>query len=162
LPIQEIVQQLDAELPVSDILTMDQLIGKSTLDASFNATLLLAFAAFSLVLAAVGLFGVLSYIVGQRTSEIGIRIAVGAQPSEVLRLMLVDGLRPAGIGLLLGLAGGVAAYDLIRSLLYGTQPLDVSVFALVVLLLLAVAGLACLLPAWRASRLDPVKALRNE
>jgi putative ABC transport system permease protein len=163
LPIQEIVQQLDAELPVSDILlTMDQLIGKSTLDASFNATLLFAFAAFSLVLAAVGLFGVLSYIVGQRTPEIGIRIAVGAQPSEVLRLMLVDGLRPAGIGLLLGLAGGVAASDLIRSLLYGTQPLDVSVFALVVLLLLAVAGLACLLPAWRASRFDPVRALRNE
>jgi predicted permease len=162
LPIQEIVQQLDAELPVSDILTMDQLIGKSTLDASFNATLLLAFAAFSLVLAAVGLFGVMSYIVGQRTSEIGIRIAVGAQPSEVLRLMLVDGLRPAGIGLLLGLAGGVAASGFIRTLLYGTQPLDVSVFVLVVLLLLAVAGLACLLPAWRASRLDPVRALRNE
>ena len=162
LPVQEIVQQLDVELPVSDILTMDQLIGRSTLDASFNAMLLLAFAAFSLVLAAVGLFGVLSYIVGQRTSEIGIRLAIGAQPSEVLRLMLVDGLRPAGIGLLLGLAGGVAASGLIRSLLYGTQPLDISVFALVVFLLLAVAGLACLLPAWRASRLDPVRALRNE
>ncbi len=95
LPIQEIVQQLDAELPVSDILTMDQLIGKSTLDASFNATLLLAFAAFSLILAAVGLFGVLSYIIGQRTPEIGIRIAVGAQPTEVLRLMLVICLRPS-------------------------------------------------------------------
>lgn len=162
LSVQEVVQQLDAELPVSDILTMDQLIGKSTLDASFNATLLLAFAASSLVLAAVGLFGVLSYIVGQRTSEIGIRIAVGAQPSEVLRLMLVDGLRPAGFGLLLGLAGGLAASDLIRALLYGMQPLDVSVFALVALLLLSVAGLACLLPAWRASRLDPVRALRNE
>jgi predicted permease len=162
LPIQEIVQEFDAELPVSDILTMDQLIGKSTLDAGFNATLLLAFAAFSLVLAAVGLFGVLSYIVGQRTSEIGIRIAVGAQPSEVLRLMLVDGLRPAGLGLLLGLAGGLAASDLIRALLYGMQPLDVSVFAFVALLLLSVASLACLLPAWRASRLDPVRALRNE
>jgi putative ABC transport system permease protein len=162
LSVQEVVQQLDAELPVSDILTMDQLIGKSTLDASFNATLLLAFAAFSLVLAAVGLFGVLSYIVGQRTSEIGIRIAVGAQPSEVLRLMLVDGLRPAGSGLLLGLAGGLAASDLVRALLYGMQPLDVSVFALVTLLLLSVAGIACLLPAWRASRLDPVRALRNE
>ena len=157
-----VVQQLDAELPVSDILTMDQLIGQSTLDAGFNATLLLAFAAFSLILAAVGLFGVLSYVVGRRTSEIGIRIAVGAQPSEVLRLMLVDGLRPAGIGLLLGLAGGLAASDLIRALLYDMQPLDVSVFALVALLLLAVASLACLLPAWRASRLDPVRALRSE
>lgn len=162
VPIQGVVQQLDAELPVSDILTMDQLIGQSTLDAGFNATLLLAFAAFSLILAAVGLFGVLSYVVGRRTSEIGIRIAVGAQPSEVLRLMLVDGLRPAGIGLLLGLAGGLAASDLIRALLYDMQPLDVSVFALVALLLLAVASLACLLPAWRASRLDPVRALRSE
>ena len=162
LPIQEIVQQLDAELPVSDILTMDQLIGKSTLDASFNATLLLAFAAFSLILAAVGLFGVLSYIIGQRTPEIGIRIAVGAQPTEVLRLMLVDGLRPAAIGLLLGLAGGLATSNLIRDLLYNMQPLDITVFALVALLLLAVASLACLLPAWRASRLDPVRALRNE
>src|SRR3981081_4551831 len=93
---------------VSDILTMEQIIGKSTLDASFNATLLLAFAVLSLVLAAVGLCGVLCSIVGQRTSEIGIRIAIGAQQSEVLRLMLSDGLRPASVGLLLGLAGGVA------------------------------------------------------
>jgi putative ABC transport system permease protein len=99
---------------------------------------------------------------GRRTSEIGILIAVGAQPREVLRLMLVDGLRPAGIGLLLGLAGGLAASDLIRGLLYDMQPLDVSVLALVALLLLAVASLACLLPAWRASRLDPVRALHSE
>jgi len=162
LPIQQIVQELDAELPVSDILTMDQIIGKSTLDASFNATLLLAFAVLSLVLAAVGLFGVLSYIVGQRTSEIGIRIAIGAQRGEVLRLMLSDGLRPASIGLLLGLAGGVAASQNIRDLLYDTQPLDPSVFAGVAMLLLAVACMACLLPAWRASRLDPIRALRNE
>jgi ABC-type antimicrobial peptide transport system permease subunit len=156
------VQELDTELPVSDILTMDQIIGKSTLDASFNATLLLAFAVLSLVLAAVGLFGVLSYIVGQRTSEIGIRIAIGAQRGEVLRLMLSDGLRPASIGLLLGLAGGGAASQNIRDLLYGTQPLDPSVFAGVAILLLAVACMACLLPAWRASRLDPIQALRNE
>jgi predicted permease len=162
LPIQQIVQELNAELPVSDILTMDQIIGKSTLDASFNATLLLAFAVLSLVLAAVGLFGVLSYIVGQRTSEIGIRIAIGAQRGEVLLLMLSDGLRPASIGLLLGLAGGVAASQNIRDLLYGTQPLDPSVFAGVAILLLAVACMACLLPAWRASRLDPIQALRNQ
>jgi putative ABC transport system permease protein len=162
LPVQQIVAQLDPELPVSDILTMDQIIGRSTLDASFNAILLLAFAVVSLVLAAVGLFGVLSYIVGQRTSEIGIRIAIGAQRREVLRLMLTDGLRPAGIGLLLGLIGSVAATQMIRKLLYGAQPLDISVFASVAALLLAVATLACLLPAWRASRLDPIRALRIE
>jgi predicted permease len=162
LPIQQIVQELDPELPVSDILTMDQIIGKSTLNASFDATLVLAFAVLSLVLAAVGLFGVLSYIVGQRTTEIGVRMALGAQPLQVLRMTLADGLRPAGLGLLLGLAGGAAAAKLIRDVLYGVQPLDASVFAAVGLLLLCVAGAACLLPAWRASRLDPIQALRTE
>jgi len=141
---------------------MDQMIGKSTLDASFNATLVLAFAILSLTLAAVGLFGVLSYIVAQRTTEIGVRIALGAQRAEVLRLMLSDGLRPASLGLVLGLAGGAAASQLLRDLLYGVPPLDSSVYATVTILLLAVASMACLLPAWRASRLDPVQALRNE
>lgn len=162
LPIQQVVQQLDAELPISDVLTMDQVIGKSTLDASFDATLLGAFAVLALVLAAVGLFGVLSYIVVQRTAEIGIRVALGAQRREVLKLTLTDGLRPASLGLLLGLAGGVAVAKAIRGLLYGVQPLDSGVFAGVTIILLGVASAACLLPAWRASRLDPVQALRVE
>jgi predicted permease len=162
LPVQKIVQQLDPELPVSDVLTMDQLIGKSTVDASFDATLLLAFALLSLALASVGLFGVLSYIVAQRTSEIGIRLVLGAQRAELLRLTLIDGLKPAGAGLLLGLAGAAAATRLLRSLLYGVQPLDATVFVAVAMILLAVAGIACLLPAWRASRVDPITALRYE
>jgi ABC-type antimicrobial peptide transport system permease subunit len=162
LPIQRVFQQMDPELAVADVLTMDQLIGKSTLDASFNATLVLAFAVLSLVLAAVGLYGVLSYLVTQRTNEIGVRMALGAQQSQVLRLTLSDGLRPAAVGLLLGLAGGAAAAKMIRDLLYGVQPLDLSVYATVAGLLLAVACVACVLPAWRASRLDPVQALRAE
>jgi ABC-type antimicrobial peptide transport system permease subunit len=162
IPVQRIVQAMNRDLPVSDILTMDQLLGKSTLDQSFNATLLLAFAALSLVLAGVGLFGVLSYVVAQRTSEIGIRIALGAQREQVLRLMLLDGLRPAVLGLLAGLAASAGVVRLIRSMLYETQPMDLTVFFSVAAILILVAGFACLAPAWRASRLDPIQALRTE
>jgi predicted permease len=162
LPVQQIVQQMDSELAISDVLTMSQIIGRSTLNQSFDATLVLAFAVLSLLLAAVGLFGVLSYIVAGRTSEIGIRIALGAQQSEVLRLILVDGLRPAAAGLVLGLAGGAAAAQLIRTVLFGVQPFDYAVFVAVAGLLLCVSIVACLMPAWRASRLDPMQALRNE
>ena len=162
LPIQKIVQQLDAELPVADILTMDQIIRRSTTDVNFDATLLLAFAALSLVLAAVGLFGVVAYIGTQRTTEIGVRIALGAQRGEVFRLMIWHGLRPAAMGLAIGLVGGAAAARIIRTLLHGVHPLDAPVFAAVTITLLAVAGAACVLPAWRASRLDPMQALRSE
>jgi putative ABC transport system permease protein len=162
LPIQRIVQNLDPELAVSDVLTMDQIIGRSTLDTSFNASLLLAFAVASLTLAAVGLFGVLSFVVAQRTTEIGVRVALGAQRSEVLRLILFDGLRPAGLGLFFGLLAAAGVTRLIRGLLFGVQPLDAGVFAAVAIVLLTVAVGACLLPAWRAGSLDPMQALRND
>jgi len=162
LPVQRIVAQMDHDLVVSDVLTMNQLLGKNTFDQSFNATLLTAFATLSLLLAAVGLFGVMSYIAAQRTTEIGIRIALGAKREQVLRKMLMDGLRPALLGLVLGLAASVAAAKEIASMLYGTEPLDAAVFAGVSGTLLVVAALACLVPAWRASRLDPMQALRTE
>jgi predicted permease len=162
MPVQRVVAQIDPSLPVADVLSLDQMIGKYTAQASFDAILLLVFAVLSLILAAVGLFGVLSYIVAQRTGEIGIRIALGAQREQVMRLMLADGLRPALIGLVLGLAASAATTRLIRSQLYGTQPLDPLVLVLVTAALLAVAAAACLVPAWRASRLDPMEALRTE
>ena len=162
IPIQKTIAGIDPDLPVSNVLTMQQVIGKSTSTSSFEASLLGAFATLSLLLAAVGLFGVLSYLVAQRTGEIGLRIALGAQREQVLRLMLVDGLRPAVIGLVLGLSASSIVTREIQSLLYGTRPLDPTVFGLVSLVLLLVAGAACVIPAWRASRLDPMRALRIE
>jgi predicted permease len=162
VPIQQQVASLDPALPVYDILTMEQLVGKNTTSESFSATLLLAFAGLSLLLAGVGLYGVLSYLVTQRVVEIGIRIALGAQRSEVLRIVLLDGLRPVFIGLLAGLAGGAAAGALIRSMLYGTSPFDPVVFAAIVACLLFTAILACAVPAIRALRIEPMQALRME
>ena len=162
LPVQRVIQEMDHDLPVSDVLTMDQLLGKSTLDQSFNTTLLTGFAALSLLLAAVGLFGVLSYIAAQRTGEIGIRLALGAPRKHVLGRMLGDGLRPALIGLVLGLAGSAAASRLMQDMLYETRPLDPIVFAAVSATLMLVAAMACIVPAWRASHVDPAQALRTE
>lgn len=162
VPAQKVFASLDPELPVSDVLTLPQVIGETLDNASLSATLVLAFAALSLLLAAVGLFGVLSYLVAQRSSEIGIRIAMGAQREQVLRLMLADGMRPALLGLVIGLGAGAVAVRVIRSMLYETQPVDPLIFSGVAVTLLLVAALACLLPAWRASRLDPIQALRIE
>jgi putative ABC transport system permease protein len=162
LPVQRIVSEMDPDLPVSDVLTMNQLLGQSTLDQSFNTALLVAFATLSLVLAAVGLFGVMSYIAAQRTTEIGIRVALGAKREQVMRKMLLDGMRPALFGLVAGLAASMEAGRLMRDLLYEIKPLDPAVYAAVAATLLAVAAFACIVPAWRASRLDPVQALRAE
>ncbi len=162
LPIQKIFGRLDPDLPVADVLTMRQNIGAATVQDQFNSILILVFAIIALVLAAVGLYGVLSYLVTQRTGELGIRIALGAQRVEVLRLTLTDGLAPVAVGLAAGLAGGAIVVRLLRSMLYGMNPFDWSVFLLVVLVLALTAVAACALPAWRATQLDPAKALRAE
>lgn len=162
LPIQKIIGQLDPDLPVADVMTMRQNIGIATLQDQFNSILVLYFAIIALVLAAVGLYGVLSYLVTQRTPELGIRIALGAQRAEVMRLTLTEGLAPVFAGLVAGLAGGAAAVQLLRTMLYGMSPFDWTVFSTVAVVLAVTAVCACITPAWRASHLDPTMALRSE
>jgi putative ABC transport system permease protein len=162
IPIQRVINTTDRDLPVSHVETLRETIAKSTLGSEFNSLLVLGFAIIALVLAAAGLYGVLAYLVTQRTNELGVRIALGAQRAQILRLTLLDGLRPALAGLIAGLAGSAVVVRLIRSLLYGIEPYDSTVFLVVITILLAVAALACTIPAWRASRLDPLQALRME
>lgn len=162
MPIQRQISALEPELPVYNALTMDQILGRTSASQGFAADLVLAFAALSLLLSAVGLYGVLSYLTTQRTPDIGLRIAVGAQRSQLLRLVLFEGLRPALIGLTFGVSASSLATQVLRSMLYGTGPLDPAAFAVASTMLVAVAVVACLIPAWRASRIDPVQALRTE
>jgi predicted permease len=162
MPIQKQISALDSEMPSYKVRTMQQIIGEAIASQSFSASLVLAFAILSLMLAAVGLYGVLSYLVTQRVSEIGIRMALGAQRSEVLRLVLLDGMRPVMIGLFIGLAGGAGAGMLIKSILYGTRPLDPLVFATMVGSLVLTAAIASAVPALRACRIEPTQALRME
>lgn len=162
VPIQKIVAQLDPDLPVANVMTLREAIGKSTIDSEFDSILVLAFAGIALVLASAGLYGVLAYMAAQRTVEFGIRLALGAQRRALLGLLLFDGLKPALLGLLVGLPASAALVRLIQSMLYETEPLDPLVFGCVAGLLLLVAMAACLAPAWNAARLDPMKALRTE
>jgi predicted permease len=161
-PIQKEIAALDPEMPTYKVRTMQQIVGEATASQSFSASLVLAFAVLSLMLAAVGLYGVLAYLVTQRVSEIGIRMALGAQRSEILRLVLVDGMRPVLIGLVIGLVGGAGAGMLIKSILYGTRPLDPLVFAAMVVSLVLTAAIASAIPALRACRIEPTQALRTE
>jgi predicted permease len=162
MPVQKQISSLDRQIAVYRVLTMPQIIGSATASKSFSALLVLAFAVLSLMLAAVGLYGVLSYLVQQRVAEIGIRMALGAQRSEILRLVLLDGMRPVLFGLALGLLGGAVAGTLIKSILYGTRPLDPIVFAGMIGSLLVTAAIASAVPALRACRIEPTQALRTE
>ena len=161
-PVKRVIASIDSNLPVADVMTMDEIVGRAAMETSFEATLLAAFSALSLLLASVGLFGVLSFLVTQRTTEIGVRIALGARRGVVLRMVLFDGLRPALVGLVVGLLAAAAVTRYMQSLLVNTKPLDLVVYVVVGVVLLGVAALACVIPAWTASRLDPVQALRAE
>ncbi len=156
------VHALDKDQPVSDVKTMDQWIAKSLAQTRFNSMLLTVFAALALLLAAIGIYGVMSYAVSQRTSEIGIRLALGAERRDILRMIVGNGIRLALIGLTAGslLAAGLSRT--LTSLLFQTRTTDPVTFTIVVAVLGAVAVLASYLPARRASRIAPVEALRYQ
>jgi putative ABC transport system permease protein len=156
------VHALDSGLAVFQARTMEEGIAGNTQDASVQAFLLGSFAILALVLAAVGLYGVMSYLVTQRTREIGIRMALGARQSDVLRLILKEGTRLTLTGLIIGVLAAVALTRLVSSQLYGISPTDPVTFACVATLLALVALAAYYIPARRAARIDPVQALRHE
>jgi putative ABC transport system permease protein len=160
--VQKEIWQLDANLPVTGIRPMEQILSSSLGPDRFNAILLGLFSTLAVLLAAVGLYGVISYTVTQRTHEIGIRVALGAQPADVLRMILTQGAVLSLIGLAIGLAGAFALTRYLETLLFEITATDPAVFLMVSGLLLTVALLACWIPARRAANVDPIIALRAE
>ncbi|MGH9858487.1 MAG: FtsX-like permease family protein, partial [Candidatus Acidiferrales bacterium] len=157
------VRTLDASLPLASIRTMDDLVEQSLAPRRFNMTLLGIFGGVALVLATVGLFGVMAYLVAQRTHEIGLRMALGAQGGDIFRLIVGRGMLLTSIGIVAGIGGALALTHLLTSMLYGSVGVrDPLTFAVTALLLAMVALAACWIPARRAMRVQPVIALRHE
>jgi putative ABC transport system permease protein len=156
------VQAIDSTLPIGAIATMEENIASSLAARRLTMTLLGAFAGLALVLASVGIYGVMALSTAQRTRELGIRFALGASRGDVLRLVLGHGISLIAIGLLVGLAGAFAASRALNSLLYGVGTLDAAALIGALVTLAAVALIACYLPARRASMVNPIEALRTE
>jgi putative ABC transport system permease protein len=160
--VRDQVASLDKGVPVYRIATMDRLLSRSVAPDRFNLFLLGLFAALALVLATVGIYGVLAFGVGRRTHEIGIRLAMGAHQDDILQLVVRQGMKLVLVGIVLGIAGALALTRLMASLLYGVSATDPATFIAVTFLLVSVAMMACYVPARRAMRVDPVVALRHE
>jgi putative ABC transport system permease protein len=159
---EEAIHRVDPEQAVSDIQSMQTVFSDSVSNPRFQAILLLVFAGLAVALAMIGVYGIVSYSVSQRTNEIGIRVALGARAADVARLVLREALTLAGIALLLGLAGSLALGRVLQSLLFEITPTDPATFASVCFLVLTISALAAILPARRATRIDPMVALRYE
>jgi len=160
--LRSMLKEIDSNLPLSDVQTMDEIVSRSVAPRRFNMLLLTIFAAVALLLALVGVYGVLAYSVGQRTAEIGLRVALGATPRSVLALIVGQGMRPILIGIGVGLLGALALSRFVSSLLFNVKPIDPLTYGIVALLVAAAALLSCYVPALRALRVDPVAALRQE
>ena len=159
---REVVRRLDPNLPVADVRTMDDVVGTALSTPRFTSMLLSIFAALALTLSAVGIYGVLSYVVSRRTREIGIRVAIGAGRWQVLKMVMSGGVSLALAGIGVGLVMALGVTRLLRGLLHGVTPLDPATFVTVGAGLTAVAALASLVPAWRATRVNPVVALKSD
>ena len=160
--IRDELHQLDAELPMASIATMDQLLADSLARSRFTMLLLGIFAIFALLLAAIGIYGLMAYSVTQRTQELGVRMALGAQMNDILRLVLSQGARLIVAGMLFGTLGAAGLSQLMKSLLFGVEALDPLTLIGVPLFLSVTAFAACCIPARRATRVDPLVALRYE
>ena len=160
--IERVVREVDTAVPIVRLRGMDSVFAESIRRPKLLAQLLGAFAVLALLLAAMGTYGVLSYVVTERRREIGIRVALGAARSQVLTQIMKQGLQVTAVGVAIGLAGALAINRLITSLLFGVQPADSMTIAFVITTIMAVAVVASWLPAWRASRLDPNVVLRDE
>jgi ABC-type antimicrobial peptide transport system permease subunit len=156
------IHAIDSNVPVYDISTMDARVSRSLARQRFSMDMLGAFAGFALLLAAVGVYGVMSYLVTQGTRDIGVRVALGAQQSDILRLVIKQGMILALVGIVAGLAGAAALSRVMGTLLFGVGATDFATFTCVAVLLALIAFAACYIPARRAMRVDPLVALRYE
>jgi predicted permease len=160
--VRRAIWSVDPQLPVEPLHPMPELVAQASAEPRFNALLLTLFAGAALLLSAIGIYGVLSYTVAQRSAEIGVRIALGAQRREVVRAVVAEGVALAAVGLLVGVPGAIAAGRVLAAALDGVRATDVALLAAVATTLVAVAVGSAWMPAWRASRVDPVRALRVE
>jgi ABC-type antimicrobial peptide transport system permease subunit len=160
--IRDVVQGQSKQNVISEAQTMNEVISESLAQRRFAMIVLAVFAAAALLLASLGIYGVISYMVGQRTQELGIRVALGATRRDIMRLVLGHGLKMALAGVAVGLVAAFGLTRLIRTMLYGVEANDPVTFAIIAVLLTIVAVVACYLPARRATKVDPLTALRSE
>ena len=160
--IEDVVRGIDKDLPLYSVRTMDEMLDASIARQRMSMVVFVVFAGVALVLASIGLYGVVAHGVTERTHEIGVRMALGAERRHVLALVVRQGLSMAVLGTVVGLAAALALSRSIESLLFRVAPTDPATFAAVIVMLLGVATIACYVPAWRAARVDPTQALRAE
>jgi putative ABC transport system permease protein len=160
-PARRAIQALDAAQPIADVKTMQEVVEKTFARQRFSAILLSGFSLAALLLAAVGIYGVLAYSVTERTREIGVRVALGAQPGQIVAMVVGGGARLVAAGTAAGIAGALALSGLLKGMLFGVGPRDIATYVAVPAMLAAVALLASYVPARRAAKLEPMAALRE-